>query len=190
MVAILLTLSGCSGLPTNESTDKVLEDNTHKTNTVNEPSDKIDKPKSLDKKFIPPNFLVKEFKVIAHEEYMDIKLEYEINEALYKFLQNGPKFIFNIEFSEDIINETGIVKTDNVEGHVGNNGELNYEISFSTNLHKELDPSLLNLINNDEMDFRLIIYDEVMVPVHIFENVQWADTFQYGKSENVILEDD
>jgi hypothetical protein len=192
-MAIFLILNGCSS-NNNESIDKKIDDKKLNTTNVkkeieNTPIQGTNSTKSLDKKFLPPNFLVKEFKVTTSGDLINIKLRYELSENLYKFLQNGPKFIFNIELPDTIINETGIGKTEMIEGHVSSNGELNYEINFSTNLHKKLDSSVLDLINKDELSFRLIIYDELMVPVHIFEGVQWADSFQYGKSENIICED-
>lgn len=186
IISTLLCLIGCSS--STNSKIKTSENKTREIPTVIESEDEIEDQKSLDKKFIPPNFLVKEFKVTTNGDFLDIKLSYEVSEKLYKFLLDGPKFIFNIEFSEYIIKSTSIKKTENIEGQLDSNGQLNYEVNFSTNLYDELEPSLIKMINDDDMDFRLIIYDEYMVPVHIFENVQWADTFIYGKSDNIHLE--
>ncbi|WP_170949568.1 hypothetical protein [Ureibacillus acetophenoni] len=192
LIILVIILTGCSGTKTtSESNSQPVKEKTeivHESDN-NVTSSDIVKPKSLDKKFIPPNFLVKEFTVKSSDKKMEVILKYQLSDDLNTYLKDNVKFLFNVEFSDILSNDVGVSKTNTVEGLVGHDGELSHTVILTANLQNEINPSLKEMINNDEMRFRLIIYDEFMVAVHIFEDVQWADSFVNGESQHIILDD-
>ncbi|TCS78626.1 hypothetical protein [Tepidibacillus fermentans] len=144
---------------------------------------------TLEKKFLPPNFLVKKIEIEAKNHSLTLVMNYVLSEKLYEILKQYKDYYFVIQYPEEFSTLTNVKNSKPVKGPLPTNGQLSYSVTFLTSWSNDIPKDLINKINNGELRYNLIILDKEMFPVHIFNDVQWYQTFDPNKGSNIIFDE-
>ncbi|MCL6585421.1 MAG: hypothetical protein K6T72_02735 [Anoxybacillus sp.] len=144
---------------------------------------------SLEKQFLPPNFLVQKLSIEAKNRSIKFVMDYVLSEKLYEVLEQYKDYYFMIEYPEELFNLTNVKKSKPVKGPLPKNGQLSNSVTIVTSWNNDIPNSLMHKINKGELRYNLIILDKEMFPVHIFNDVQWYQTFDPNKGFNIIIDD-
>ncbi|KZE96515.1 hypothetical protein AVP43_01534 [Geobacillus stearothermophilus] len=147
------------------------------------------KPLSLEQKFLPPHFLVNQFIAKATSRSIELTIHYTISEQLYRLLEQYRDYYFVIQYPEELSRLTHVDRSNAVKGPLPANGQLSYTITISSTWTNDIPKDLINRINHGDLRYNLLILDKERFPVHIFNDVQWYQSFDPNKGSSVISED-
>ncbi|KAF0995884.1 hypothetical protein [Geobacillus sp. TFV-3] len=144
---------------------------------------------SLEQKFLPPHFLVNQFAANATSRSIKFTIHYTMSEQLYHLLERYQDYYFVIQYPEELSRLTRIEHSHAVKGPLPSNGQLSYVVTISSTWKKDIPKDLMDQINHGQLRYNLLILDKEQFPVHIFNDVQWYQSFDPNKGSNIISED-
>ncbi|MEW5323089.1 hypothetical protein V2J23_13390 [Geobacillus thermoleovorans] len=144
---------------------------------------------TLEEKFVPPHFLVNQFVADATSRSIQLTIHYTISEQLYHLLEQYQDYYFVIQYPEKLSRLTHVDHSNAVKGPLPTNGQLSYVITISSTWANDIPKNLIDQINHGDLRYNLLILDKERFPVHIFNDVQWYQSFDPNKGSNVISED-
>ncbi|MED3804400.1 hypothetical protein P4562_21090 [Lysinibacillus xylanilyticus] len=132
---------------------------------------------SLEKKFIPPNFGVNEFKVNADDKFVEFKISYRISPQLYDVLSKiDSKYYFELKIPGNISSIINKDSTGLVPGAIMEFNSLNYIVTLNLDLEKTLTTSDIKEIVQNKNGYELYIYDQDKDAIHYFDDVELFST--------------
>ncbi|MDY0393988.1 hypothetical protein RWE15_05265 [Virgibacillus halophilus] len=91
---------------------------------------------SLEEKFTPPNFMIRDFSVTPKKKTLDLEIIYLINEQLYATLEQNVNYYFQVALPGKIQRFTGADKTQIVQGQKVEKNRLDYSVKVKVKLKK------------------------------------------------------
>ena len=132
---------------------------------------------SLEKKFMPPNFGVDEFKVNADEKFVEFKISYRISPQLYDVLSKiDSKYYFELKVPGNISSIINKDSTGLVPGAIMEFNSLKYIVTLNLDLEKTLTTSDIKEIVQNKNGYGLYIYDQDKDAIHYFDDVELFST--------------
>jgi hypothetical protein len=195
---IILLLVACNSNEDNKQTSNNYNseeisnqsEKTKETNKTNESINSSGNNLSLEKKFLPPNFLVKKIEIEAQNHSIKLVIDYVLSEKLYKILEQYKDYYFMIEYPEELSNLTSVKNSKPVKGPLPKNGQLSNSVTIISSWNNAIPENLINKLNKGELRYNLVILDKEMFPVHVFNDIQWYQTFDPNKGSNIIFDDE
>ncbi|MFC0296011.1 hypothetical protein [Geobacillus jurassicus] len=160
-----------------------------KAKQEHEKAEKEHKPLSLEQKFLPPHFLVNQFVAKATSRSIQLTIHYTISEQLYRLLEQYRDYYFVIQYPEELSRLTHVDHSNAVKGPLPANGRLSYVITISSTWKNDVPKNLIDQINQGTLRYNLLILDKERFPVHIFNDVQWYQSFDPNQGSNITSED-
>ncbi|MCG6796242.1 hypothetical protein [Geobacillus sp. YHL] len=147
------------------------------------------KPLSLEQKFLPPHFLVNQFTAKATSRSIELTIHYTISQQLYRLLEQYQDYYFVIQYPEELSRLTHVDRSNAVKGPLPANGRLSYAITMTSTWATDIPKDLIDRINHGDLRYNLVILDKERFLVHIFNDVQWYQSFDPNKGSSVMSED-
>ncbi|AST00153.1 MULTISPECIES: hypothetical protein [Geobacillus] len=181
-----LTLAACES---GHTPDVATHHSVEKEKPKNEKAETEQKPLSLEQKFLPPHFLVNQFTAKATSRSIELTIHYTISQQLYRLLEQYQDYYFVIQYPEELSRLTHVDRSNAVKGPLPANGLLSYAITMTSTWATDIPKDLIDRINHGDLRYNLVILDKERFPVHIFNDVQWYQSFDPNKGSSVMLED-
>lgn len=132
---------------------------------------------SLEKKFIPPNFGVDEFKINTNDKFVEFKISYRISPQLYDVLSKiDSKYYFELKIPGNISSIINKDSTGLVPGAIMEFNSLKYTVTLNIELEKPLTTSEIKELVQNKNGYGLYIYDQDKDAIHYFDDVELFST--------------
>lgn len=154
-----------------------------------EPAAASNESASLDKQFLPPNFLVNKIETQVTSQSLKLVIRYTLSESLYQVLEAYQDFYVAIQYPEELSRVTNVEQSEPVKAPVPQNGQLSHSVTITSSWNKPLPKHIMDHMRNGAWRYNLVILDRDRLPVHIFNDVQWYQTFDPNRDSHIIFED-
>lgn len=183
VLIIVMLFAGCENLQqkqlnTSHGTQQVVDTSIHESSSE----------RSLEEKFIPPNFLVREFMVYFHNNVLRLELSYIINDELYNILKNNVDYYFQVVLPENIQSIVGKEKTAAIKGAKIEEERLDYKVVIDLNPNHPIDNEQKKNIENNKNGYQLLVLDQDKDVIHFFDDIELFSTIDPIHSENTVIE--
>lgn len=171
IILIIILLSGCNNPNNKDTTNQSnLPKDSQEINDKKELNPSMNKQEILDfgEKFVPNDFLIKDFIINIEDNELVYNLKFIISEELYKYLsENKVQYYFSLEYPEKIREVLEKTSSDVIK-HFPTNDQLSYNITFKEELPQtELTDSI-----TDKEKYNLLVINKEGSVVSILDGVE------------------
>ncbi|KKI91370.1 hypothetical protein WQ54_15210 [Bacillus sp. SA1-12] len=197
IVSLILLLAGCTSLNTDESPSKNYEENQTLQEQENQTLQEQNKVKinqgdipTLEKKLIPPKFIIKKFTATYDKSKKEIiyQINYKIDLEIYNILTKGKQeMYFSLEYPESVQKYYNNYYSELIEPQRPKNLKMGYQISFKQKPIRELNNEEIQNITNNLEKYNLHIADKDKDVISIYDDIIGFMDYEPGisKSEHI-----